>query len=220
VTVPATKAYLTFKGAGANSTTIQYGDDATEAGSTAKSASVIILSDYFIAEDIAFKNTAPAPVGGAVGKQAVAFRIDGDKAQFYRVAFYGAQDTLYDKKGRHYFKDCFIQGSIDFVFGDGQSYYETCHLNSIANPGSGSLTAQKRMKKSELTGFSFVSCNVTGNGPIYLGRAWGPFSRVVFLLTQINAPIYPAGWFDWGIAAREKYVTYVDHSRLQTAIRQ
>jgi hypothetical protein len=55
VTVPATKAYLTFKGAGANSTTIQYGDDATEAGSTAKSASVIIMSDYFIAEDIAFK---------------------------------------------------------------------------------------------------------------------------------------------------------------------
>lgn len=70
------------------------------------------------------QNTAPAPAGGAVGKQAVAFRIDGDKAQFYRVAFYGAQDTLYDKKGRHYFKDCYIQGSIDFVFGDGQSYYE------------------------------------------------------------------------------------------------
>lgn len=55
MTVPATKAYLTFKGAGANSTTIQYGDDATKAGSTAKSASVIILSDFFIAEDIAFK---------------------------------------------------------------------------------------------------------------------------------------------------------------------
>jgi pectin methylesterase-like acyl-CoA thioesterase len=70
------------------------------------------------------QNTAPAPPGGAVGKQAVAFRIDGDKAQFYRVAFYGAQDTLYDKKGRHYFKDCYIEGSIDFVFGDGQSYYE------------------------------------------------------------------------------------------------
>ena len=53
--MPATKAYLTFKGAGANSTTIQYGDDAAKAGSTAKSASVIILSDFFIAEDIAFK---------------------------------------------------------------------------------------------------------------------------------------------------------------------
>ena len=97
---------------------------------------------------------------------------------------------------------------------------QTCHLNSIANNGSGSLTAQKRMKKSELTGFSFVSCHVTGNGPIYLGRAWGPFSRVVFLLTQIDAPIYPVGWFDWGIAAREKYVTDVHHSRLQTAITQ
>jgi hypothetical protein len=81
---------------------------------------------------------------------------------------------------------------------------QTCHLHSIANPGSGSLTAQKRMKKSELTGFSFVRCLVTGNGPIYLGRAWGPYSRVVFLLTEIDVPIYPAGWFNWGDSARQK----------------
>ena len=81
---------------------------------------------------------------------------------------------------------------------------QTCHLNSIAIPGSGSLTAQKRLTKSELSGFVFVNCLVTGSGPIYLGRAWGPYSRVVFLLTQINAPIIPAGWFDWGIPARDK----------------
>jgi hypothetical protein len=55
VTLPATKPYITFKGAGASVTTIQWGDDAAKAGSTAKSASVLILSDFFIAEDIAFK---------------------------------------------------------------------------------------------------------------------------------------------------------------------
>ena len=45
-------------------------------------------------------------------------------AAFYRVSFYGAQDTLYDQNGRHYFEKCFIQGSIDFIFGDGQSLYK------------------------------------------------------------------------------------------------
>lgn len=72
------------------------------------------------------QNSAPAPPGGAVGRQAVAFRIKGDMAAFYRVSFYGAQDTLYDQNGRHYFEKCFIQGSIDFIFGDGQSLYKVC----------------------------------------------------------------------------------------------
>lgn len=70
------------------------------------------------------QNSAPAPAGGAVGAQAVALRITGDRGAFYSCKFYGAQDTLYDQAGRHYFKNCFIQGSIDFIFGDGQSLYQ------------------------------------------------------------------------------------------------
>ena len=69
------------------------------------------------------QNTAPAPPGGAVGKQAVALRISGDYAAFFNVNFYGAQDTLYDHKGRHYFYRCYIEGSIDFIFGNGRSFY-------------------------------------------------------------------------------------------------
>lgn len=208
IEIPKNKPYITIEGAGAGVTILSYGDTAEEAGSTSQSASFAVMSDYFVAKDLTFENSSPPPPGGAVGQQAVAFRIEGDKAQFYRVAFLGAQDTLYDKQGRHYFKDCYIQGSIDFVFGDGQSYYETCHLHSIANPGSGSLTAQKKMTKAETSGFSFVRCNVTGNGPIYIGRAWGPYSRVVLLYTDISAPIIPAGWYNWGDPAREKTVYY------------
>jgi pectinesterase len=206
--IPKEQSKISIIGAGASTTIIENEDTAETAGSTSKSATVAVMSDYFIAQDITFSNTAPPPPGGAVGQQAVAFRIEGDKAQFLRVAFLGAQDTLYDKKGRHYFKDCYIKGSIDFVFGAGLSYYDTCHLVSIANPGSGSLTAQKKTTKGELSGFSFVNCLVTGNGPIYLGRAWGQYSEVVFSYTQLNAPIIPAGWFDWADPARQKTVYY------------
>jgi hypothetical protein len=82
-------------------------------------------------------------------------------------------------------------------------YLQTCQLNSIANPGSGSLTAQKRTG-NENTGFSFVGCTITGSGPIYLGRAWGPNSRVVFIYCTIADIITPAGWYDWGVSSRDK----------------
>lgn len=74
------------------------------------------------------KNTAPRPDQGAVGAQALALRIAGDQAAFYGCGFYGAQDTLHDDRGRHYFKECFIEGSIDFIFGNGRSLYEVIVL--------------------------------------------------------------------------------------------
>lgn len=70
------------------------------------------------------QNVAPIPKPGDVGGQAAAIRIRGDSAAFWGCGFFGAQDTLHDDSGRHYFRDCFIQGSIDFVFGNGKSLYE------------------------------------------------------------------------------------------------
>lgn len=70
------------------------------------------------------QNVAPMPAPGAVGAQAVAIRISGDEAAFWGCGFFGAQDTLHDDRGRHYFKDCYVQGSIDFIFGNGKSFYE------------------------------------------------------------------------------------------------
>lgn len=206
--IPKEKGPIAMKGVSALDTVIQYDDYAERAGSTSKSATVAVLCDYFKAEDITFSNTHPPPPGGAVGQQHVAFRIEGDKAEFYRVAFLGGQDTLYDKKGRHYYKDCYVQGSIDFVFGAGKAYFERTVLHSIASPGSGSLTAQKKTSKSEMSGFVFIGGVVSGTGPVYLGRAWGEYSFVVFLFTDIQAPIRPEGWFNWADPAREKTVYY------------
>lgn len=70
------------------------------------------------------QNVAPIPSPGDVGAQAVAIRISGDQAAFWGCGFFGAQDTLHDDRGRHYFKDCYIQGSIDFIFGNARSFYE------------------------------------------------------------------------------------------------
>ena len=59
-----------------------------------------------------------------MGAQAVALRVSADVVAFYGCGIYGAQDTLYDAAGRHYFKECYIEGSIDFIFGNSRSLYE------------------------------------------------------------------------------------------------
>lgn len=76
------------------------------------------------------QNTAPAPMPGVEGWQAAAFRISGDKAYFYGCGFYGVQHTLSDDEGRHYFKECYIEGSIDFIFGNGRSMYKVSSTKS------------------------------------------------------------------------------------------
>ena len=79
-------------------------------------------------------------------------------------------------------------------------------MHAIAQ-NTGAVTAQGRSSMLEDTGFSFVNCKVTGSGALYLGRAWGPFSRVVFAYTYMDNIIIPKGWYNWGDPNREMYVT-------------
>ncbi|PKU82892.1 putative pectinesterase 15 [Dendrobium catenatum] len=118
------KTNVTIQGQGYLNTSIVWNDTANSSGGTIYSASVSIFAFNFVAYDISFQNTAPAASPGDVGSQAVALRIAGDQAAFYNCGFYSSQDTLLDDKGRHYFRQCFIQGSIDFIFGNALSLYE------------------------------------------------------------------------------------------------
>ena len=56
-------------------------------------------------------------------RQAVALRVDGDKAVFYQVRLVGEQDTLLDSNGIHYFYRSYIEGSVDFICGNAKSLF-------------------------------------------------------------------------------------------------
>ncbi|XWS38574.1 hypothetical protein CRYUN_Cryun19dG0143100 [Craigia yunnanensis] len=202
VMVPATKPYITFQGAGRDVTFIEWHDRACDRGAngqqlcTFQTASVTVYANYFSARNISFKNTAPAPMPGMQGWQAVAFRISGDKAYFSGCGLNGAQDTLCDDAGRHYFKECYIEGSIDFIFGNGRSMYKDCELHSIATR-FGSIAAHDRNSPDEKTSFAFVNCKVTGTGPLYVGRAMGQYSRIVYAYTYFDNLVAHGGWDDW-----------------------
>ncbi|KAF8774945.1 hypothetical protein HU200_004990 [Digitaria exilis] len=218
VTIPASKPNLTFQGQGFDLTAIAWNDTAKSANGTFYSASVSIFATGFVAKNISFINVAPIPRPGAVDAQAVAIRINGDQAAFWGCGFFGAQDTLHDDRGRHYFKECFIQGSIDFIFGDARSLYENCRLISIADPVpsgqrsiTGSVTAHARVSENDNTGYSFVNCSIGGTGWIWLGRAWRPYSRVVFAYTSMSDIIASEGWNDWNDPSRDQTVFYGEY---------
>ncbi|CAN6348059.1 unnamed protein product [Urochloa humidicola] len=216
VAIPYTKHFITFLGDPKHPPIITWDDTAATRGKdgqpvgTVGSATVAVESDYFLASGIIFRNHAPMAAPGAKGGQAVALRVFGTKAAFYNCTIDGGQDTLYDHKGLHYFKSCIIRGSVDFIFGFGWSLYEDCQIISVTKQIA-VLTAQQRTKSivdAYESGFSFLRCKVFGMGQIYLGRAWGDSSRVVYAYTEMGKEVVPVGWDGWNIAAPQKTGVY------------
>lgn len=201
VTVPAAKTFIILSGVSANNTIITWNDSATSTGGTFYSATVTVFASDFIARYITIQNSYGS------GDQAVALMISGDRSAFYGCRFLGFQDTVLDESGRHYFSNCFIEGAADFICGDGQSVYEKCHIHTVPEL-NGAITAQRRGSSGEDTGYVFLNCKITGGGLMYLGRAWGRYSRVVFAYTYIANIIFPAGWDDWNDATRDSTVFY------------
>ncbi|KAJ3695209.1 hypothetical protein LUZ60_000586 [Juncus effusus] len=202
VVVPVDKPYITLSGTAINSTIITW----NEAWVDQKSATVTILASDFVGRYLTIQNTL-GPNG-----QAIALRVAGDKATFYACRILSFQDTLLDDAGRHYYSNCYIEGTTDFIFGNGLSFFEKCHLNSISNNG-GSMTAQRRSQEGENTGFSFYGCRVTGIGlgTLTLGRPWGPYSRVIFSFTYMSGSVVPKGWDDWGNPDNQRTAYYGEY---------
>nr|WP_288834662.1 pectinesterase family protein [uncultured Flavobacterium sp.] len=175
---------------------------------TSGSASFIVTGDNFKAKNITFENSA-GPVG-----QAVAVRIDGDKIIFDNCKFLGFQDTLYPRSttSRQYYKNCYIEGTVDFIFGASTAVFDQCEI--FAKAGGGYLTAASTNEKNPY-GLVFLNCKLTtnsANGSYYLGRPWRNFAKTVFIKCEMGGHIKPEGWHNWGKLEAETTTFYGEYN--------
>ncbi|XP_057493187.1 putative pectinesterase 52 [Actinidia eriantha] len=214
VTIPVGKEFIYLEGCGYSQTVIAWNDH----GQTDTSATFSVWPDNFVAKGIAFQNfynTVLEATGGQERTPALAIRIYGDKSAFHECGFIGFQDTVWDVKGRHYFKSCYIEGAVDFIWGGGQSFYEDCTVNVTAGMlprtvAAGFITAQGRQSAADPSGFVFERGSVSGTGQAYLGRAYGPYSRVIFHGTTFDSVVFPLGWDAWHYQGTENNFMYVE----------
>lgn len=208
INIPHTKFRVHFRGEGAENTILTFDKYARKMWpgrdfpvGTSGSASVYIHASYITFEDITFENSSGE--GKEIG-QAVAVFTDGDFLFFNRCRFLGNQDTLYTygrygKFGgikRNYFKDCYIEGTTDFIFGTSIAYFEGCEIRSKKN----SYVTAASTLEGQPYGYVFYRCRLTADEGVtkcYLGRPWGAYAKTVFIACELGGHILPEGWHDW-----------------------
>ncbi|WP_082539754.1 MULTISPECIES: pectinesterase family protein [unclassified Caulobacter] len=202
VTVAKPNVRLIGKGARPQDVVIVWSDGAITAGGTFKSFTMNVSGDGFRARNLTIQNDYhlkdPRP------SQAVALAITADRAVLEKVRLLGAQDTLYaaskkDKPSRQYFKDCYVEGHVDFIFGDAKAFFDRCKIHGIAHE-SVMFTAQSKVRPDQDSAYVFDRCLITADPNakgIFLGRAWRPYATVIFMRSRIEAALDPAGWREW-----------------------
>jgi pectinesterase len=207
-----------------------YGNSAQSTCGTRCSATLFVTGNDFFAGNMTIANDYSKT--SDVPSQAVALSLRADRAVVRHVRLLGAQDTLYASSigcmqgalpgdtcvtARQYYSDCYIEGHVDFIFGDAKAVFENCEIRSIAHAPGGYLTAQSNTRQGQDAGYVFNHCKITaekGAGDVYLGRPWRDYSTVIFMNTNIEAPIMAVGWSDWKGAPQPRLpmATYAEFS--------
>jgi pectinesterase len=174
---------------------------------TRTSWSFLIKADNFTASNITFQNDA-----GFTAGQAAAVESDGDKAIFDNCRFIGFQDVLFtnSEKSRQYYRNCYIEGTTDFIFGAATVWFEQCHIHSKKN--SHVTAASTPQEKS--FGYIFNDCVLTGDTSLHtssLGRPWRPYAAVVYIHCFIGEHIKPEGWSNWNNTESYKTARYAEY---------
>ena len=186
--------------------------NAKQAGGTFFTETVEINGAGFEADNITFENAA-----GNTG-QAVAAAVRSDRAVFKHCRFLGHQDTLFADYGRQYYVDSYIEGGVDFIFGNAAAVFDHDEIHSN---GPGFVTAQSRTSAEQTTGYVILDSKVTsgidaatGKRWIGLGRPWRAYARVVYLNTELPSGLIPAGWSAWKKMSPNLHAYYAEfHSK-------
>jgi len=234
---------ITLCGTGKNSseTIITYGNYANEINSDGEKNGTFRTATLFIdADNVSLKNLTVANSAGFgedIG-QALALYADGDRLYFENCRFLGHQDTIFTaplpptvlqvngfrgpkefaprRNQAHIYKDCYIAGDVDFIFGSAAAYFENCEIFSSYRPGKicGYVTAASTPEGKKY-GYIFNKCRFTSNCPpdsVFLGRPWRDFAKTVIINSYLDEHIHKDGWHDWQKPQAHETTFYAEYN--------
>ena len=215
VTIPTNKQRLHLIGQSAEKTVITWSDFAQKIGptgyemGTSATSTVFLYASDFLAENMTIENAAGE--GKSIG-QACAITIDGDRVAFINCRFVGNQDTIYTYgKGQHqYFRNCWIEGTTDYIFGASTCWFEDCTILSKKN----SYVTAASTPEWEEFGYVFNNCRLIhdeNTDKVYLGRPWRSFAKTVFINCELGDHILKEGWHNWNKPYAEKTTFYAEY---------
>lgn len=160
---------------------------------------------------ITFKNITIENNSAQLG-QAVALHTEGDRLVFINCRLLGHQDTIYTGNAgtRLFFKDCYIEGTTDFIFGPSTAWFENSTIFSKRN----SYITAASTPQDQPYGYVFNNCRLTAANDVtkvYLGRPWRDYGYTLFMNCDMGSHIRPEGWHPWQ-KAREATARYMEYN--------
>jgi pectinesterase len=174
---------------------------------TFRTYTFLIQGNDITMENLTVENAAE-PLG-----QAVALHLEGDRIVVRNCRLLGNQDTLYAGREncRHYFENCYIEGTTDFIFGPSTGWFENCTLHCKKNSY---ITAASTPQHIPF-GYIFNRCQITiaeGINNIYLGRPWRPYAMTLYMNCHLPEGINPLGWDNWRNPNNETTARYMEYN--------
>ena len=174
--------------------------------STFHTPTFLVQGNDFYAVNLTIENTA-----GEVG-QAVALAVNASRALIENCRITGNQDTLYTtgEGFKQYYRDCYIEGTTDFIFGQATALFQNCVIHSKSESF---ITAASTPKGTDF-GYVFKDCKLTtdeGLNKVYLGRPWRTYAKTVFINCYMGNHIIPKGWDNWSNKEAEKETLYAEY---------
>jgi pectinesterase len=211
IRIPEWNTHIALIGESKENTIITFDDNFakinTGRNSTFFTYTILVEGDDFSASNLTFKNAS-----GDNG-QAIALSLVANRAKISNCNILGNQDTLYvsGKNAKQYFKDCYIEGTTDFIFGSATALFENCEIKSLKN----SYITAASTPQDSVFGFVFKDCKLTANTvatAVYLGRPWRIYAKTVYINCDMGKHIRPEGWENWSKPEAEKTAFYAEYN--------
>lgn len=238
VLIPETKPYISFIGESEDGTILTYDDNPKKTAPDGTLLGLGTYNDYPLmikGHDFIAKNMTIVNSSGSGAGQSIAVDVYADKVYFEKCKIIGYQDTLLTRNltdnadpgnyannntvqtYRSYYKDSYISGSVDFIFGPGIAVFDNSEIHSRL---SGYVTAASTpagqkygyvFLNSKVTGESLLATKQSATGPVSLGRPWRPYAQTVYMNTSMEGHIATAGWNNFGKTSNESTAYYAEY---------